>query len=296
MSLITPAMVYKLLDDLDAMYLALWGTSGSGLGVGDGTWGASEQAQGTLSRISGATDTSFAVPNIQLVLLPAAIQLQAWCSQFSIYGSLAQKLVPAMSTLCAQANSVNGSILNIDTFMYWYNFLNSASYWQCLAPPDWTIMYPTVFGLGSAPNPLNVYFPCIQGHTYLGTTFTNALAKLVIAGPTTTLGYVIPTANYAGSFAYAQWTGATGSGACSITVHGLDQQGNSETWTLTGTWSDANFNATNTGVALVPSTRTYSLISSVTSITVTGMTAGTMYIESRPPSGRVYPPVVSGTT
>jgi hypothetical protein len=82
-----------------------------------------------------------------------------------------------------------------------------------------------------------------------------------------------------------------GAGASSIEVTGKDQDGNNETWTLTGTWGAGDFTATQSGVSLTPTNNAYSLITEVTGVTISGATDMTIYIEARIPSGRLYPAV-----
>jgi hypothetical protein len=185
--------------------------------------------------------------------------------------------------------------------MTWYNTGNASTYWQCMAPPEWYEMYYALYG--SRPSSNNVYLQVLKDGTVtlrddddldVIETFTDALYHKVVVGSSVTVsqvGYDIDETKFAGGFCYARWTSGAGSGSVTITIAGLDQNGDNETWTLTGTWGAGDFSATQTGVIFVPSTRAYSLITSVTSVTVSaGITDINLYVESRVSTGRIYPP------
>ena len=194
-----------------------------------------------------------------------------------------------LSALCSLARTVNVSISNLDSFMSLYNYGNGASYWQCLAPPDWGEMFTAVYGAVASRH--NLYFPVVKDGVVLGNSaFTNALLKLDQSGPTPTDGYTVDWSKYSGGLPYVRWTGGVGSGAVSIVLTGKDQDGNSETYSASGTWGVGNYVATNTGIPLVPSGAAWHLITDATSAVITGMSAGICYFEGRPPAGRVYPP------
>ena len=272
-----PAFINSNTDKLCAMYDATLGTLGSGLGMGDGTTFGASYKQANLQTIVGA------VSDVVIEASLAAITT-GWpnCTGNEVFYGLLYNYFAALNRLSLNSKTISATIVSLDTLMLWLNWGNAASYWQCLASPDWTLAYGAMSN-GLAPNPLNCYFVCVQGGSYGGVTFTNALGKLVVVAstPTTTLGYTIPVANYAGGFAYANVTAVTGSGV--LTVHGLDQQGSAEVWTYTVTTTGA--------VLLVPTNHPYSLISQVTSVSVAaGITACTIYIEARAPAGRTYPP------
>jgi hypothetical protein len=286
-ALLNPTLLNLLTDKINTMYLDTLGSSSSGLGLGDGTYGASFRAQDLVNYITGLTNQSFCDPNIQSSLLPNAQGLPNTFLAKNAFGALISRELVALSGLCAQSVSVNSSIGNLNNFCSWYNFGNGVTYWQAMMPPDWLDIFSGTFGFN--PDHHNLYFQVKQGQTYRGTTFTYALGEYVVSSTTFTAGYIVDDTKYSGGFAYAQWTGGAGSGVCSITVQGLDQDGNNETWVLSGTWNDSNFQATQAGSQLTPQTNAYSLITKVTSIVTTGLSAAMMYIEARPPAGRTYP-------
>lgn len=283
MALLTPAQAWKLLDQIGSLYKSIYGSST--YGAGDGTFGASYKVETLMGLVTAGTDSSFADSDIQTTLIPSAAKLRTLLHVDNQFAAVSD-FIFTLSGICARAVTVDTTIGSLDTYLYWYNYLNAVSYWQCMAPPEFRDAYYACYR--SYPNLLNVYFPITEGGVWRGTTYTNALAKRVIGTSTTTLGATVNRTKYAGGFCYAQWTGGAGSGACTITVTGKDQNGNNETWTLAGTWSDANFVASQAGVALNPGT-SHSLITEVLTVATTGMTTGTMFIESRPPTGRSWP-------
>lgn len=284
MGLLTPAHVVYLTDKLTAAYLAALGTSGSGYGMGDTTFGASLKALNLKTMVQGSSIGIFADADLQQILTPAAVQLNNSVGAPIATRIFAEKFGPfsrTLNTVAQNARSLDASIVDLDSFMTWENFGNGVTYWQCLAPPDWANMYLALYSV--VPNHLNCYFDVLQGATY-----TNALAKLIV-GTGTTLGAsinILPGAQnqtpaYAGGYAWANVSGLTGSGLLTVTGH--DQAGNVETWTHTISGNGLT--------QLTPSGRAYSLITSVSTVVAAGgISAATIYIEAHRPAGRTYPP------
>lgn len=285
MALLTPTQLYKVIDKLTATYQQVLGTGSNGLG--DGTFGASYKAIDLKNLVSGASDSTFCDPDIQIPLSPATSRLSSDLTTSIVWGSISQRVMNALAALCSQATSVDARITDLDSYMQYYNFLNGVTYWQCLAPPDWYYMYYAA--RSTYPTPRNMYFPVVQGGVVLGNTFLNALARYVIATTTLTDGFTIDYTKWAGGVPYIVWTGGNGAGAVSITVTGKNESGAVETFTASGTWGVGSYVATNTGIVLVGSSPN-SLITDVTGVAISGMTAGNCYIEAHAPSGRTYPP------
>lgn len=285
------AAIVTLTDKLVAGYEAAAGTSGSGLGLGDGTFGLSKKMNDFANLVSGDGSSIYGLGDsaLQAILDPLVQTFTADSS--SSLGTIAtlsrdfSSLFAGLDRAARNSAPLSATITSFDTLMSWLNYGNGSSYWQCLAHMDWAKFYYAVKGI--YPSGLNVYFDCRQGGSYAGTTFTNALGKLVV-GTGFTAGYIIPNAShtpaaigYAGGLAYANVTAITGSGL--LTVNGLDQNGNAETWTATIS-AIAN-------VLLTPSTHAYSCITQVTGMSATaGVTAGTISIEAHAPAGRSVPP------
>ena len=281
MGYLTAALINLRTDKLTAARLAGLGSSGSGLGLGDGTFGLSLKSS-DLATIVGAS----ADPSIEAVEAPLVTQWPLAFETSTQFPRFFFRYFQALDQLGLAAQPLNAAINSLDTLMYFYNVTTGPFAWACLAAPDWRQAFIDAHN-GSAPSPLNVYFECLTGASWGGTTFTNALAKDVKATGTDTVtaGYVIDPTKFAGGFAYLNVTALGGNGV--VTVTGLDQAGNAETWTVT---------VTTTGrVLLVPSTHAYSLITKVTPTTgiatASGITSMTATVEANRPAGRTNPPV-----
>lgn len=286
MATISPTQVYKIIDLYVKMYNRLLGTTASGLGAGDGTFGASYIGSDIRALIEGSSDVTFADADIQIALAAEAKRLVTRFDADVLIGSAGSQFIAKLSSLSAAARTVSATIRDLDSYMEWFNWNNGSTYWQCLAPPEW---YDIFYALRTShPSKRNMYHPVMEGGTVRGTTYTNALYKVVLPGPTNTDGGSVDYTLFQGGYAYVKWTGGTGAGACSITVTGKNQSNEVETWTLSGTWGVGAFTATQTGYLLTPLTAN-SLITDVTGVVITGMTGGTLYFEARPPSGRTYP-------
>lgn len=252
------------------------GTSGSGFGMGEGTFGFSKKQSDMTGIVAGLNDVTQ-----QAVLAPI---VQTWPTPAltnTVYGTHLTAFFSGLDRVGAAANSLSATIRNFDTLQAWYNYTNASSYWQCLNHPDYRLLYSATHN-GAFPNHLNVYFTVLAAGSYGGVTFTNALGKLVVPGPTTTLGYTVDPTKYVGGPAYWTWTGGTGSGT--VTVTGLDQNGSAETWTVSQSGASGS-------TVMTPSGHTYSLITKVNTIVAAGgVTATTGYVESHTPAGRSNPP------
>lgn len=298
-TLFTPTHVYKLADKLCAAYSALRGDL-TDYGAGDGTYGISVKGSDIKEICEGSAESIFSDASLQVALNSTAVKLVDNANTNKVYAFIMGAFFASVNSRAALSRSVSTTINGLDSFMSWYNEGNGSSYWQCLAPPEWYEVYYACTGVRPSAN--NVYFPVYQGGSVTfrdgsgieGTeTFTNALWKTVRVASvnTETLGWQVDRTRYAGGFCYAKWSGGAGAGASSISVAGKDQDGNNETWTLSGTWGSGDFTATQTGVALTPTNNPYSLITEVTGVTISGATDMTIYIEARVPSGRLYPAV-----
>lgn len=286
MGLITPTQLYKLLDKVVATYQQVLGTGSNGMG--DGTFGASYKALDIKNLVNASADVTFADSDLQAILTSASSQLTTKLLTATVVGSQFADFLSALSSLCSVARStVSATILDLDTYMSWYNYTNAVTYWQCMAPPDFRGIYYAV--RSAYPTAKNVYFPVVQGTTVLGQVLTNALRKLII-GTGQTAGYTVDYSQYGGGRPYIVWTGGNGSGAVTITVTGVNQDGTADIYTASGTWGVGSYVATNTGIALTPTGGANNLIVSASDITISGMSAGTCYVEARTPASRTYPP------
>lgn len=295
---LTPTQHNKIIDKLATAFNLLRDGMGDGSSTREATTGESLAALQMKEMLEGSADSSFAVAELQTWLVSASLNLIPYISLVPTFLSHWSGLLAAVSQACAQSSSVDSSIVSIETYQTWYNTGNGVTYWQAMAPPEWrTIAFGAFRGY---PTSNNVYFPCIEGGTVLAEdddgllnleTFTNALLKVVRASSVDTLtaGKVIDPTKYAGGRPFVQWTGGAGSGASSIELTGLDQNGDIEVYTLSGTWGVGDFVATQTGAVLTPTNNPNSLITKAVSVDITGMTDAEIFFEARPPLNRSYP-------
>jgi hypothetical protein len=263
-----------VLDKITAQWLAENGTSGSGYGAGDGTFGASKKQSDLTAIIAALNDAG-----LEAILAPIVQNFPNFnaASDFKSHNS---GLRGGLNAAGAASGTLSASVIDWDSLLSWYNVGNGSSFWQTLAPPDYRA---AMMALGITPNPLNVYLEVLTGSTWQGTTFTNGLGRLLVVGtsPTYTAGYSVDPTKYAGGFPMVNIASITGSGV--VTVSGINQLGIAEIYTYT---------ASTTGrFALVPATTSTDLIAGTTSISVAaGITAISATIEANRPSGRANPP------
>lgn len=277
MGLLTPTHANYLTDKITAMYLSTLGTSASGLGLGDGTFGASAKATDITNLVQGSTQSVFADIDLEIQLCPAAKKMGTTATMNTLWQSIASGFIRTLNSVATRSRTVDPSISGFDAFLLYYNY-RTATLWQCLCPPDWGDAYGVALG-SSVASWQNLYYEIKQGSSYKGTTFTNGAGKFIV-GTGYTAGSAVPL-TYAGGYAWAEWTGLTGTGT--ITVTGTNHDQIVETWT-------GNITGANSTIQLTPVNSVYSLLRTVTNITTTGVSAGTIYIEAHAPSGRANPP------
>jgi hypothetical protein len=263
MSAILPNEVTAYTDKLCAWYQQVQS------GLGDGTSGASAKAQDIMNLLLNCLNYD----ELDALLRPTKSLLDA-----SIYTNFVSGTVPvflsALSNLCGRSGLSGVSDLN--TYATYYN-LQDTTKWQCLFNPVFRSVYSLWRG-GTYPSAYNVYFEVLQGSQY-----PNALRKLVV-GTGQTAGYSIDDTMYAGGFAYLTWSGVSGSGT--VTVTGTWRKPDGTTASGNGTVSVSGAS----GSASITPPFTNALILSCSNIAVSGITAGTLYVEARRPSGRTNPP------
>lgn len=285
-TLLTATQAYQIIDLLVSDYVAQYGDGA--WGFGDGSWGSSLYTSDLKDLIQGVSVSSFRDIDIQLALGGAARTL----SNYTIDSAFANRwsgFFSVFSSYCANSRSVDSSIVDLDTFLKWYNWTNGVTFWQCLAPPEFRDAYYAL--RGAYPDAKNVYFAALDGGAVLGEATPDGLYRTVLPA-TNTAGYIIDPTKYVGGEAWLKWTSGGGSGAISISVAGLNHSGAAETWTASGTWGVAPFNAASGEVELTPGTAG-ALITKVTAApTISGLDPATdCVIEARAPSGRTYPMV-----
>ena len=300
MALITYTHVYKLVDKMVAAYIALKGTSGSGLGAGSaGAWGASEVGDDIKELIEASADATFADADLQIPLGSPAYALKLNFDVDTLYSVAMSGFLNTLSNVAVGVRAtVDESITDLEKFLYWYNWLDGyedvshtpSKYWRCMAPPEWYYAYYAMRQV--RPSKYNLYYPVTLA-IYAGVA---ALKVVYTTGtPAYTPGTAVDHTKYAGGVPYIVWDTVTASGAASITLKAEDQDGNLDTWTVTpGTWGAGNFTTpSRAGLKLTAVTQPFSLMTDATAHTdwaITNVTTGNFYIEIRPPATRTYPP------
>lgn len=267
------AVVVDFIDKLTALYLAAKGsvTSGEGLGVSSGGFGANDKAVALEALGIGTADY-----DIIALLGPAFRALRNNTDANAFASTFIGGPINAIGVACAAAGTANGwsGVADLDSFAAYHN-LTTGTKWQLLFPPDFYEVY--LAALGRAPSNFNVYYEVLQ------TGGGDALGKRVI-GTGFSSPASIDDSLYAGGFGRVKATGITGS----------------DVVTVAGNWRKTDgTTATGNGTASVTSSSTFTLtppftdalLLGVTNITAAaGLTAGTIYAEAARPSGRTNPP------
>jgi len=263
MPAILPSNVTAYTDKLSAWYLQVQS------GLGNGSSGASAKVQDMMDILLNCLNYD----ELDALLRPTKSLLDA-----SMFTNFVSGTVPvflsALSNLCGRSGLSGVSDLN--TYATYYNLQHSTK-WQCLFNPVFRSVYALWRG-GTYPSPHNVYFEVLQG-----TNYPNALRRLVV-GTGQTAGYTIDETMYAGGFAHLTWSGVSGSGTATVTGTWRKTDGTTATGNGTANVSGAS------GSASITPPFSNALILSCTNITVTGITAGTLYVEARVPPSRSNPP------
>lgn len=263
MAAILPVQVTVFTDKMTAWYLAV------NAGLGNGASGVSDKATGLQLLVFDLDDYE---QEIALLQPSEQVRLASLASVY-VAGTMSPFL-SALSSLCAKAG-IPG-VHDLDTYATHYN-LNATAKWQCLFPPDFRALYGLCRN-GNYPSAHNVYFEVQQGAAY-----PNALRKLVV-GTGQTAGHDIDQQQYAGGFPYLRWSGVSGTGTVQVTGLWRKTDGTTSTGTSTVNVSTAS------GTASISPPFANALILTCTDISVSGISAGTLYAEAWRPSGRSNPP------
>lgn len=263
MAAIQPEQVTMFCDKMTAWFLAVVA------GLGNGNSGASAKAVDLQLFVFDLDDYEQ-----EITLLQPSEQVRL-ASLAQVYaGGAMTVFLSALSALCAKSGIAG--VHDLDTYASYYN-LTAAPKWRCLFAPD----FRTLYGLcrnGNYPSAHNVYFEVLQG-----TAYPNALRRLVV-GTGQTAGHEINAQAYAGGFPYLRWSGVSGTGTVEVT--GLWRKTDGTTSPGTGTVNVSGAS----GTAVITPPFADALILTCTNITVTGITAGTLYAEAWRPAGRANPP------
>lgn len=199
---------------------------------------------------------------------------------------LSQSVLEGLNALVRAAN-IDASITGVESFLTYYN-TGAGGEWNALMPgPQWRELYYQ--WKRAYPAIGNLYFEVLEGGTFRGTTYTNALGKFVVSGAGTgtfTDGAAVDTTKYAGGIGNLKVSGLTGSGNVTITGTGWNPATNAITASVT--WITSVSGDGNTAIVVGGGTAPADcLINNVTNITIAaGITAGTIFVEAKKPTGR----------
>lgn len=189
-----------------------------------------------------------------------------------------------------RALAVASGVTTIETYLAYYNTGAGGTFTALQAPQwrelhyQWKRAYPAIS---------NLYFEIIQGGSFRGTTYTNALGKFVASGAGTgsfTNGDVVDYTKYAGGTGKINMSGITGSG--NVTITGLGWNPATGAVTASSTWiTSVTGNGLTTVTVGAGTAPANCLLVDVTNITIAaGISAGTLYVEAHKPASRLAVP------
>lgn len=275
MAVITPTGINAVLDQAVDFAIRYVGSQASGLGVGINgqAWGAVQA--------STALDTAILALGDLDPIVALAQPAQTLNQSIDGAGQAANQLSSFLSAL--QSHVTKYQIPNVRALDDYLTYCNiTTGPWQCLQNPFWYTLFGKWLG-GSYPSIWNCFYEVLQGGSFQGTTFTNALAKFVV-GTGFTGGFSIDTTKYAGGFPQVHFTAITGSGL--VTVTGTSYDPVSKSFQTGMTWT-ATCSATGVTALAASTAPANSLIAAVSAVVCAGgISAGTLYVEAARPAGR----------
>jgi hypothetical protein len=275
MAAISAASIILLADKLVAYWLAALGTDAAAAGmrtVGAAA-GAYKKADDLVELVKDLDDID------QLATLADGVRtFRNNTDAYNSVGGIAGPLINNLDVECQRSAGVASlaSVNTLDTFLTYYN-VGTGGPWNALMSPDYRNLYYAA--KKSYPTAWNVYQEILQGGTY-----ANGMRRLVV-GTGQTAGQGIDSTQYAGGFGQIKWSGASGSGAVTVTGTWRKIDGSVDTGDGTANLSGAS------GTAVLTPPFANALLLTVTAISaVVGVSAGTIYAETAKPSGRTNPP------
>lgn len=272
---------FLVTDKMAAGFIAMRGTDASGYGIGvvDSTGRAAKKLSDLQALILESADIAIIEP-VASAIRGAVAKCDVYQLAPSVFGSFLDRF----NLECAQ-QGLDG-VTDLDSFATYYN-IGDGGPWNALMHMDFRELYYAC--KLTYPTETNVYFEVLQGGSYAGVTFTNALRKSVVTGAGTdneTAGVDIDDTAYAGGLPQLKVSGLTGTG----------------TVAMTGTWrktdgsiddGDGTVAVSGNGSLTVTPPFTDALILTCTAVTVpAGISAGTLYVEALRPDAisRANPP------
>lgn len=285
----------SIMDNVCLGYYKLVGTSGSGYGMGDSSYGCYDKLDDAVTVLAAVDDLD---PSVDFGRALLALRDSMVAS--TRFGERAKALLAQLDRHMSRFGSSNFS--TTETFLK-YNNTTTVTKWQTLQDRAWRTIYNAIKGGSNYPANYNLYFEVLQGtlddaaHLY-----TNGLGKCLVTGAGTrtyTAAVVegslidggssvgsIDSTKYAGGVGNLKVSGLTGTG--NVTVTGIGFDPSTRAVTTSKTWiTSVTANGDTTIVVGAGTAPANCLLIMVTDISIAaGISAGTIYAEAKRPSGR----------
>jgi hypothetical protein len=267
------------MDRMCQYYERMRGGSAYGIGESGDTDKAYDAVTDLLTDITATADSS-----VIGGLYNTALKIQTETSGVKVATRL---LTPAMIRLEGLIRGLAlTSVDTVEDYLTYYN-IGTGGDWNTLAPPQWRELYYQ--WRRAYPALYNCYFEILEGGTFRGTTYTNALAKFEVTGAGTgnyTNGAAVDYTKYCGGVGKLKVSSLTGTG--NVTVTGLGINPATGAVTASSTWiTSITGDGTTTMTVGAGTAPADCLLVDVTNVTIAaGITAGTIYVECHKPTGR----------
>lgn len=253
-----------------ARLLSIDAASGYGIGEPDATNLGAGSIDNLLDAIMATGDTSLILGSGSL-----ATHLSTHKTSLSAVKIACHKGTWNKLEVLIQALGLTG-VNSVATYLQYYNYGTGGTNTAIQSPffrdlyYRWKGVYPSVNHVG---------FPVMQGGTYLGTTYTNALGKLVV-GTGFTDGAAVDETKYCGGLGYLKVTGFTGASGL-VTVTGTSFNPATGAFTTGHTWT-ATVTANGNYLLAVGTAPANALITNVSGISAAAaiLAATTIYVEA----------------
>ncbi len=289
MSVIAATNLNDLLDALGRAWLKLLGSSSSGaskangFGLGElsGTYGAYDAVSDAMTALAAIGSADVAGD-----LLPVGNRYRDSLSTAAIFGAKTKAFLAAIDRHCARFGGANYS--NLETYLKYLNTGGGGTWTALQDGLAWRDLYYAV--KGAYPSNYNCYYEVLQGTTDAEAHLsTNALGKFLVSGAGAgafTDGVAIDSTKYAGGVGSLKVSGLAGSGNVTVTGIGFDPA--TRAVTTSKTWITSVTGNGDTAIVVGAGTAPANcLLIDVTNVSIAaGITAGTIYVEAKRPSGR----------
>lgn len=293
MAVISVANTNALIDQLCSSYYKAYGTSGSGYGIGASGFGAYGAAATAVTNLAAIGDLDPAID--------FGRALTAFRDSMVASDRLAERMRALLAAMDRHYSRFGGANYSSTESYLDYNNVGGGGTWTALQDRAWRTLYYAM--RSTYPAASNIYFEVLQGTlSDASHLYTNGLGKFVASGAGTGTftkavveGSLIDGGSTTGSIDSSKYCGGAGSlkvsgltGTGNVTVTGIGFDPATETVTTSKTWITsvtANGDTVMTvGAGTAPAN---CLMIMVTNISIAaGISAGTIYVEAKRPSGR----------